>query len=95
MKPEIVFFFENNVARSVVELVKQEVETADSLLILGTSLTTFLGYIIVLQVIDAKKPIAIVNIGETRADEHVNIKVQARCGEILHKLYAGHLQDVS
>ncbi|XP_033210840.1 NAD-dependent protein deacylase Sirt4-like [Belonocnema kinseyi] len=94
LKPDIVFFGEN-VARAVVELIKQEVETADFLLILGTSLTTFSGYRIVLQALEAKKPIAIVNIGKTRGDEYANIKVQGRCGEILHKMYAEELQDVS
>ena len=94
LKPDIVFFGDN-VARAVVEQIRQQVETADSLLILGTSLTTFSGYRIVLQAVDAKKPIAIINIGETRADEHANIKVEGRCGEILPKVYGLQLPDVS
>ncbi|XP_014204361.1 NAD-dependent protein deacylase Sirt4-like [Copidosoma floridanum] len=85
LKPDIVFFGDN-VPREVVERVKSEVEDADSLLVLGTSLTTFSGYRIVLQATEAVKPIAILNIGETRGDEHAHIKVHGRCGEILSML---------
>lgn len=85
MKPDIVFFGDN-IRREVVEIVKNTVDEADSLLILGTSLTTFSGYRIVLQAVDAVKPIAIVNIGETRADEHAQLKVPGRCGEVLKKV---------
>lgn len=94
LKPDIVFFGDN-VTREVVQQVKNEVEEADSLLVLGTSLTTFSGYRIVLQAMDAKKPIAIINIGETRADNHANIKVQGRCGEILSKIYGNQEETVS
>ena len=94
LKPDIVFFGDN-VTRALVEKVTKEVEAADSLLILGTSLTTFSGYRIVLQAMDAKKPIALVNIGETRADKHANIKIQGICGQILHKVYGIQLQNLS
>ncbi|XP_015592835.1 NAD-dependent protein deacylase Sirt4 [Cephus cinctus] len=86
LKPDIVFFGDN-VSRDVVEHVKSEVVAADSLLVLGSSLTVFSGYRIVLQAVDAKKPVAIVNIGETRADELAFIKLESRCGDILSKLY--------
>ncbi|XP_003424289.1 NAD-dependent protein deacylase Sirt4 [Nasonia vitripennis] len=85
MKPDIVFFGDN-VPKQVVERVQNEVEEADSLLVLGTSLTTFSGYRIVLQAVEAVKPIAILNIGDTRGDEHAQIRVHGRCGEILPML---------
>lgn len=70
-----------------VQNVKTNVENSDALLILGTSLSTFSAYRIVLQAIDANKPIAIINIGKTRADELVNLKVEGRCGDILPKVW--------
>ncbi|XP_014237942.1 NAD-dependent protein deacylase Sirt4-like [Trichogramma pretiosum] len=85
LKPNIVFFGDN-VARNVVEQVKNEVEDADSLLVLGTSLTTFSGYRIILQATEAVKPIAIVNIGDTRGDSHAQLKIRGRCGEILESI---------
>jgi len=58
---------------------------------LGTTLTTFSAYRIVLQAIDVKRPIAIVNIGETRADKLVNLKVEGRCSDLLTKAW----QDIN
>ncbi|XP_046737786.1 NAD-dependent protein deacylase Sirt4-like [Diprion similis] len=85
LKPDIVFFGDN-VPRERVDRVKQEVEMADSLLVLGSSLSVFSGLRIILQAVEAKRPIAIVNIGKTRADQYAQIKVAARCGEILPKI---------
>lgn len=79
----------------MVQQVKNEVKVADSLLVLGTSLNTFSGYRIILQAVDAKKPIAIVSIGETRGDNHANIKIQGRCGEVLSKIYGNRQKNVS
>ncbi|XP_014479968.1 PREDICTED: NAD-dependent protein deacylase Sirt4 isoform X2 [Dinoponera quadriceps] len=86
LKPDIVFFGDN-VPRDIVQNVKTNVESLDALLILGTSLSTFSAYRIVLQAIDAKKPIAIINIGKTRADEMINLRVEGRCGDILPKVW--------
>jgi len=86
LKPNIVFFGDS-VPHDVVQNVKANIENSDALLILGTTLTTFSAYRIVLQAIDAKKPIAIVNIGETRADKLVNLKVEGRCSDLLMKAW--------
>ncbi|XP_072750635.1 NAD-dependent protein deacylase Sirt4 [Anoplolepis gracilipes] len=86
LKPDIIFFGDN-VPRDTVQNVKNNVEKSDALLILGTTLTTFSAYRIVLQAVEANKPIAIVNIGKTRADEFVNLRVEGRCGDILSKVW--------
>lgn len=86
LKPDIVFFGDN-MPRDVVQDVKANVENSDALLILGTTVTTFSAYRIVLQAIDTKKPVAIVNIGETRADKLVDLRVTGRCGDILTKVW--------
>ncbi|KAL6429605.1 hypothetical protein ACFW04_007505 [Cataglyphis niger] len=85
LKPDIIFFGDN-VPRNIVQNVKNNVENSDALLILGTTLSTFSAYRIVLQAMEANKPIAIVNIGKTRADEFMNLRVEGRCGDILSKV---------
>lgn len=86
LKPDIVFFGDN-VPRDTVENVKDNVENSDALLILGTTLTTFSAYRIVLQAVDGKRAIAMVNIGKTRADELINLRIEGRCGDILSKVW--------
>ncbi|CAK9811815.1 NAD-dependent protein deacylase Sirt4 [Anthophora plagiata] len=87
LKPDIIFFGDN-VPKRIVESVKYNVEHSDSLLVLGSSLTTFSSYRIVVQANHAGKPIAILNIGKTRADELANVKVEGRCGDVLSRIYA-------
>lgn len=86
LKPDIVFFGDS-VPQTRVEAVKHEVKNCDSLLVLGTSLTVFSSYRIILQVSEDKKQIAIVNIGPTRGDKYACIKVDAKCGDIIPKLH--------
>lgn len=82
LKPDIVFFGDN-VPRPRVNLVNENLLEGDSLLILGSSLTVFSAYRIVLKALETNKNVAIVNIGPTRADELVKLKIRVRCGEIL------------
>lgn len=86
LKPDIVFFGDN-VSRRVVQRVRHEVDNADALLVLGTSLATFSGYRIVLQASEANKPLLLVNIGPTRADHLANLKVHDRCSHVLSQIY--------
>ncbi|KAJ8890470.1 hypothetical protein PR048_009979 [Dryococelus australis] len=77
LKPDIVFFGEN-VPMTRVELVKEHVRFCDSVLVLGSSLSVFSGYRIVLQAKELNRPIAIVNIGETRGDKLCSFKLSVR-----------------
>ncbi|XP_031832200.1 NAD-dependent protein deacylase Sirt4 isoform X2 [Nomia melanderi] len=86
LKPDIVFFGDN-VPRQTVDSVKYNVEHSDALFILGSTLTTFSGYRIALQASNAGKPIAILNIGQTRADALANIKVEGRCSDVLSRIF--------
>lgn len=85
MKPDITFFGDN-VPLERVQLVKKSLTASDGLLILGSSLSVFSGYRIVLQAIEEKKKVAIVNIGPTRADKLINFKISAKCGDILPRI---------
>jgi len=86
LKPDIVFFGDNVPALRLKE-VNFEVDACDSLLILGTSLTVYSSYRIAMRAHDALKPIALVNIGPTRADNIIPLKISARCGDLLPKLF--------
>lgn len=85
LKPEITFFGDN-VPKERVENVRDQVSNCDSLLILGSSLSVFSGYRIVLQALEENKNILIINIGPTRADKHAVLKIEAKCGDILPKI---------
>ncbi|XP_076624121.1 NAD-dependent protein deacylase Sirt4 [Colletes latitarsis] len=85
LKPDIIFFGDN-VPRQIVESVKYNVKYSDSLLVLGSTLTTYSGYRIALQANEIGIPIAILNIGETRADSLANIKMEGRCGDVLTRI---------
>ncbi|RWS31849.1 NAD-dependent deacetylase sirtuin-4-like protein [Leptotrombidium deliense] len=82
LKPDIIFFGDN-VPKCTVEKVYKLVEASDSFLVLGSSLSVFSAYRFVLFANELKKPIAIVNIGSTRADALKLLHINKRCGEIL------------
>ncbi|EDW53052.1 NAD-dependent protein deacylase Sirt4 [Drosophila sechellia] len=86
LKPEIVFFGDS-VPRPRVDQIAGMVYNSDGLLVLGSSLLVFSGYRVVLQTKDLKLPVAIVNIGETRADHLADIKISAKCGDVIPKLF--------
>ncbi|KAG5889690.1 hypothetical protein JTB14_010029 [Gonioctena quinquepunctata] len=85
LKPDITFFGDN-VPRARVDRVKSEVSESDSLLVLGSSLSVYSGYRILLQAVEENKNIALINIGPTRADHLVKLKVSSRCGDILPRI---------
>lgn len=85
LKPDIVFFGDN-VPRVRVEEVRECVSQSDSLLVLGSSLSVFSGYRIVLQAVEERKNVCIVNIGPTRADKLDILKISAKCGDIIPKI---------
>jgi len=85
LKPDIIFFGDN-VPRDRMEHVRECISSSDGLLILGSSLSVFSGYRIVLQAVEENKNICIVNIGPTRADHLVKLKISAKCGDILPKI---------
>lgn len=72
---------------SKIEHVNQLVEECDALLVLGSSLTVFSGYRLVLVAQELRKSIGIINIGPTRGDSKATLKIDANCGDILTKIY--------
>lgn len=85
LKPDIIFFGDN-VPKERVQTIREFVSKSDSLLVLGSSLTVFSSFRIILQAVEENKNIAVVNIGPTRADDLVSLKISAKCGDILPKI---------
>lgn len=85
LKPDIVFFGDN-VPRSRVDEVYREVRNSDALLVVGSSLQVYSGYRFILEAKECKIPIAILNIGPTRADHLATLVVRRRSGAVLEKL---------
>jgi len=61
----------------------RRVDEADALLVVGSSLTVWSGFRFAKRASERRIPIAIVNIGPTRADDLATLKVDANCGEVL------------
>uniref|UniRef100_A0A1A7YAF2 NAD-dependent protein deacylase n=1 Tax=Iconisemion striatum TaxID=60296 RepID=A0A1A7YAF2_9TELE len=82
LKPEVTFFGDM-VNRETVLFVHDRLAESDAVLVVGSSLQVYSGYRFLLAASDRKMPIAIVNIGPTRADHLADVKVSGRCGEVL------------
>jgi NAD-dependent SIR2 family protein deacetylase len=87
LKPDVVFFGEN-VPRERVVQAMQALEVADAVLVVGSSLMVFSGYRFVHAAARAGKPVAAVNLGRTRADPLLSLKVEQPCAEALAFLLA-------
>ncbi len=85
LKPNVVFFGES-VPRPTVEAAYASVDAAEALLVVGSSLTVFSGYRFVRRAAERGIPIAIVNLGPTRGDDHATARVDARAGDALPAL---------
>jgi NAD-dependent SIR2 family protein deacetylase len=88
LKPDVVFYGES-VPRERVELAMQGVREADAMLVVGSSLMVYSGYRFAREAAAAGKPIATVNLGRTRADELVSLKVAEPCSAALAFLLEG------
>jgi NAD-dependent SIR2 family protein deacetylase len=53
------------------------------MLVVGSSLMVYSGYRFVKAMADAGKPIAAINLGRTRADDLLTLKVTDRCASVL------------
>lgn len=82
LKPDVVFYGES-VPRERVATAMQAVADADAMLVVGTSLMVFSGYRFAREAAAAGKPIATVNLGRTRADDLVSLKVTQPCSTAL------------
>jgi NAD-dependent SIR2 family protein deacetylase len=82
LKPAVVFFGET-VPKPRVERACQRLAEADALLVVGSSLMVLSGYRFCKLATDRGQPIAAVNLGRTRADGELALKVDLPCGPAL------------
>ena len=87
LKPDVVFFGEN-VPRERVERATAHLDAADAMLVVGSSLMVFSGYRFARAAARLGKPIAAVNLGRTRADDLLALKVEGDCGVALEQAAA-------
>ena len=85
MKPDVVFFGEN-VPRDRVDEAWRLFDEGDLLLVVGSSLTVYSGRRFIYRARDRGLPIAVVNLGPTRADELAALRVDGRLGDVLPRL---------
>jgi len=83
--PDVVFFG-GSVPRATLDAAWALFDRADLLLVIGSSLTVFSGYRFVRRAAERGVPIAILNRGPTRGDEHAQLRIDARCGDALPRL---------
>ena len=82
LKPDVVFFGES-VPRDLVDTAAKHLQQADAMLIVGSSLMVYSGFRFVQMAARLGIPIAAVNLGRTRADELLALKVEQPCEQAL------------
>jgi NAD-dependent SIR2 family protein deacetylase len=82
LKPDVVFFGES-VPRERVETAMAAVQAADAMLIIGSSLMVYSGYRFAQAAARAGKPLAAINLGRTRADDLLALKLEQSCAAAL------------
>jgi NAD-dependent SIR2 family protein deacetylase len=86
LKPDVVFFGEN-VPRERVERASMHLACADAMLVVGSSLMVFSGYRFAREAARLGKPVAAVNLGRTRADDLLALKIEGDCAAVLGEAY--------
>jgi NAD-dependent SIR2 family protein deacetylase len=87
LKPAVVFFGES-VPRERVDTAARALEAADAMLVVGSSLMVYSGYRFCVWAQKMGKPIAAINLGRTRADPLLSLKIAAPCAGTLTALAA-------
>ncbi len=85
LKPNVVFFGEG-VPGPLVERAWEIFRASDALVVAGSSLTVFSGYRFARQAGRENKPLIIINVGPTRADDEAAALVQGQAGATLEAL---------
>lgn len=82
LKPGVVFFGET-VPKPRVRAALKRLEACDALLVVGSSLMVWSGYRFIRAAVRLGIPVAAVNLGRTRADPELDLKVSAPCAAAL------------
>lgn len=82
LKPDVVFFGEN-VAQDTAAKAMAAVEHAEGLLVVGSSLMAYSAFRLCKAMVEQGKPVIAINLGKTRGDELLQVKIQASCERLL------------
>ena len=82
LKPCVVFFG-HNVPRPIVDEAFGAADAANLLLVVGSSLAIYSGYRFLRRAVERGTPVAIVNRGQVRGEEHAVLKIEASIGPTL------------
>ena len=82
LKPAVVFFGDSIPAAYTREALDQ-VQRADALLVVGSSLMVWSGFCLVREAAERGIAVAALNLGVTRADGLLHLKLTAPCGDTL------------
>ncbi|UIZ20657.1 hypothetical protein KXD40_000608 [Peronospora effusa] len=82
MKPRVVFFGENMPVTTRINALER-VSDANALLVVGSSLKVFSAMRLINHAHARKVPIAIVNLGPTRADDLCELRIDKACTSLL------------
>jgi NAD-dependent SIR2 family protein deacetylase len=85
MKPDVVFFGENVAPPTAVKAMAR-IEHADGLLVIGSSLMAYSAFRLCRATVDHGNPIIAINIGKTRADDLLDLKIEVSCEQLLPRL---------
>ena len=85
LMPDVVFFG-GSVPRPTLDAAWAAFDRGEVLLVVGSSLTVFSGYRFVRRAAEHQKPVAILNRGPTRGDDHATIRLDASAGHALPAL---------
>jgi NAD-dependent SIR2 family protein deacetylase len=85
LKPAVVFFGDSIPAVDTQRALL-EVQQADALLVVGSSLMVWSGFRLARAAAEQGIPVAAINLGATRADHLMQFKVETPCGAVLSAL---------
>lgn len=90
LAPDVVFFGDG-IPRARTACALAQMEAADALLVVGSSLMVYSGFRFCRMAQESGKPIAAVNLGRTRADHLIALKIEESAERLLPRV-AGLLQ---
>lgn len=82
MKPDVVFFGEN-VAPPTAARAMHAAANAAGMLVVGSSLMAYSAFRLCRVIADRGKPLIAINLGKTRADNLLDLKIEASCEQLL------------
>jgi NAD-dependent deacetylase sirtuin 4 len=85
LMPDVVFFG-GSVPRATLDAAWALFDRAEVLVVVGSSLAVFSGYRFVRRAAERGIPVAIINRGVTRGDEHATLRIDEASGVVLPEL---------